>query len=60
MLTAPSISSLCGPADSIPDVSWFRNTRAWQSYEEGLKHLQRPERAEKDFRKAIGLAIKVS
>lgn len=60
MIATPSIASLSRPTYYVPDVSQFRNTRAWQSYEEGRRHLQRPERAEKDFRKAMGFAIKTS
>lgn len=60
MIAAPSISSPSRPTHSIPNVSRLRNTRAWQSYEEGQRYLQRPEKAKKYFHKAVVLAIEIS
>ena len=56
MIAAPSISSPSRPTYSVPDVTYLRNKfvgRPWQSYEEGLKHLQRPEQAKKCLNDAV-------
>ncbi|MFN3466494.1 MAG: tetratricopeptide repeat protein, partial [Candidatus Brocadiales bacterium] len=63
MIATPSIASLSRPTYSVPDVNRLKKSfpgRPWQSYEEGRKHLQRPEKAKEDFHKAMGLAIKIS
>ncbi len=62
MIVTPSIASPSKPTYSIPDVSQLSRRfpgRPWQFYEEGRKQLQkRPEKAEEDFHKARGLAVK--
>ena len=59
MIAAPSISSPSRPTYSVPDVAYLRNKfvgRPWQSYEEGLSHLQRPGQAKKHLNDAVRFA----